>query len=505
LQQLLISAAAEECKMQGYIKIKTSSGILDGCRENGNIDVFRGVPYAQPPVGDNRFRRAIELVTPDEERDCTCFRPACVQEQFGNAVAFPTSEDCLYLNIWAPAENKSGLPVMFWIFGGGFNNGSAADPDFDGRNMAARGVVLVTVSYRIGVLGFLAHPSLSADDADGLSGNYGLTDQILALQWVKKNITAFGGNPDNITIFGQSAGGISCRMHLVSPLSRGLFRHAIIESGGGLNEADPVRPVGEYMEIVREIMKRLGWSEDVLKTASPEQLNHEMQRMSREVLGPKELFFFQPVIDDYVLLDVPGNSIAKGEYDRNADIICGTVLGDSWMFSRKVREQIGDDPARAKGFAMSPFASFAKNNVMRGFPAIHTYFMDRVIPDPLDPASLGPFPHNGKGPGGNNTTPHGSEIQYVFGTYAEKPRKWEEYDTRLSEAMMSYWVNFAAKGDPNGEGTENWTPYTDSSPKTMQFGNNGWNMRTLPDTEEGKKIAEYTVRHPGMLEKWEDN
>lgn len=227
------------------LKVLTKYGTVVGVPgKNARNTVFRGVPYAQPPVGALRFAPPKEPIPWDGELFCTEYSASSIQREPVSPSIHTISEDSLYLNIWTPAESpEEKLPVMFWIHGGGFIAGSGTSPNFSGEALNAHGVILVTINYRLGALGYLALPELL--ERDGTTGNYGLLDQIAALKWVHENITAFGGDPDNITVFGFSAGGMSTRMLMCSPLSRGMISKIIVESGGGITDSDYYRPLSE--------------------------------------------------------------------------------------------------------------------------------------------------------------------------------------------------------------------------------------------------------------------
>jgi para-nitrobenzyl esterase len=229
--------------------LHTPSGLLQGTMEDG-ITVYKGIPFAAPPLGGLRWRAPESRAEWTGVRDASKFAPVCIQVPIVNAVlgmnAVTTSEDCLYLNVWTPAKSPNdGLAVMVWIYGGGFTNGGTSIAGYNGANLAKKGVVVVSVAYRLGKLGFLSHPQLTAEQG-GHSGNYGLLDQIAGLQWVKRNIAAFGGDPSRVTIFGESAGGISVSMLAASPLAKGLFQGAISESGGNFAPARQATEGGEY-------------------------------------------------------------------------------------------------------------------------------------------------------------------------------------------------------------------------------------------------------------------
>ena len=225
--------------------VKVEGGLLEGTSEDG-LTVYRGIPFAAPPVGDLRWRAPQAAAKWDGVKHADKFAPECMQAAGRGAVM---SEDCLYLNVWTPAKSaKERIPVLVWIYGGGFAAGATSIPTYSGEKLARRGVVLVSVAYRVGSLGFLAHPGLSAESSHRVSGNYGLLDMIAGLQWIQRNIAAFGGDPRRVTIFGESAGGIAVSMLCASPLAKGLFHGAISESGGSFGPPRPNPLPGENLQ-----------------------------------------------------------------------------------------------------------------------------------------------------------------------------------------------------------------------------------------------------------------
>lgn len=440
---------------------------------------FLGIPYAKPPVGELRYRAPQPPENWEGIRSCSEFQPSCIQPQRGES--FPVSEDCLYLNVYTPARSsEERLPVMFWIYGGGFNGGRADTPILDGDEINRRGVVLVTINYRCGVMGFCALPGWEN------AVNAGILDQIAALQWVRENIAAFGGDPDCITIFGQSAGGVSVRMLLTSPLSQGLFHQAIIQSGGGLNEADPIRPKKEFMNLCQRALDYLGWAEENLMRRDAMEVTEAMNAAARACSDTFEVGFFQPFVDEYSITEVPGVLIAKGQY-QDVPIICGTVAGDSWMFSRKVKNEL-TDVAHFRALSYASSQSWAQLNIQTGRTPIYTYYMDRKQP-------VAPNPHwrNGPPPYGADT-PHTSDVAYVFGHREVSGLPFESLDTELSRQMCSYWCNFAKNGDPNGEGLEYWPMEV-----PMHFGDHGCRAENIILTSQEQRMVDYTITHPGLL------
>lgn len=490
----------------------TKYGVLRGvpAAVNAEHTVFRGIPYSKPPVGERRFARPEEPDAWRGERLCDTFGPDCIQmnRQTGDA-AENTSEDCLYLNIYTPAESADEkLPVLFWIFGGGFAGGRSSNPEFDGEAINSHGAILVTINYRCGPLGFFALPEL--DEKYRGSSNLGLLDQIQALRWVHENIAAFGGDPEKVMVFGQSAGGMSTRMLLTSHLTDGLVTRVVIESGGGLNEADPVRPADEFRAICQGCLEALGWTFEDLMMKDPYEVYSKISGIAREVVNEPAVGYFQPFIDGVVLTDVPGRLVAAGDY-KDIPVMCGTVAGDSRMFSIAVKDKLGDDNmTMARGFAMSPGMSWARYQVRTGRTPIHTFYMDREQPKGNAPGPGGPgfrprpgSPFAGGGPVFGTSTPHSSEIAYVFGTLKVKEETrgvtFDEFDYQMSEAMTSYWVNFADKGDPNGEDLPEWPAYTEETPLAMHFADGYFRAEDIVQSEDEIKVFDHTVRNPGLL------
>lgn len=287
------------------------------------ITAFKGVPFAAPPVGALRWRAPQPAENWEGVRECYAFAPISMQETPGeNPQAFyskewhvdpeiPMDEDCLYLNIWTPAKSAGEkLPVMVWIFGGGFQCGYPAEMEFDGERLARRGVILVSVNYRVNVFGFLAHPELAAEAHGEPVGNYGLQDQTAGIQWVRRNIAAFGGDPENITIFGQSAGGGSVLSQMTSPLTDGLFQKAIMQSGGGLRaySTGPFRPLEEAFDYGKKFLETLGVSSI-----------QEARKVDARTLLEKGLAFnavarWQPTVDGAFLPEDPTQLILQGKH-----------------------------------------------------------------------------------------------------------------------------------------------------------------------------------------------
>lgn len=477
----------------GLLYVKTKNGIVRGHPdETAEYSEFLGIPFAKPPVGDLRFAPPVEPECWEGEKICDRFSPACIQLGRMGKPDYPISEDCLYLNVFTPAASADEkLPVLFWIYGGGFSMGRASDPEFDGAAFNREGAILVTFHYRCGPLGFLSLPEL--DERFGGCKNLGLLDQLMALKWVRENIAAFGGDPERIMIFGQSAGGISTRMMLTSPIAKGMFSCAAIHSGGGLNEADPVKSKDEFGAMCVKCLEYLGWTFEDLMNRDAVELTHAMNEAAKATVPGHAVAYFQPFVDGYTITGVPGILVKRGAY-ADVPIICGTVAGDSWMFTRLVRQQLCGNVNYFRGFSFSPGLAWANWNIENNRKPIYTFYMDRKQPED------GQRFHgkNGAPPFGAST-PHGSDVAYVFGSLNKRKQNYSDFDYELSGAMVRYWVNFARTGNPNGTGLPNWPLYTAKTPQTMHFADGYYRAENIILNDEERKTLEHTIAHPGML------
>jgi para-nitrobenzyl esterase len=398
------------------------------------------------------------------------------------------SEDCLYLNIWTAAPAGESRPVMVFFHGGGNTLWSGSMAVSDGTNLARKGAVVVTLNYRLGALGFLAHPELTAESPNHASGNYGLLDQQAALRWVKQNIAAFGGDPERITIFGQSAGGSDVGYAMASPLAKGLFRRAIIESGGLFGTAGPPAKLAAAEEAGKKLTTELGGSISTLRDMPASQIVAKVARN----FGAYGL---NAVIDGWVLPQSMTDAIASGQ-TNGTEMLLGTTANEgSQLLPANTPEALsalikrwfgtqaesvtaiysGTDAATASVAAdqlQSDYLAtmarvvaglFAK----QGHPA-YVYSFDRAAPG-SDPVKVGAF--------------HCAELAYVFGTQNTIDRPWEATDRKLADEMSSYWVRFAATGNPNGAGLPEWATYDDKSRYVMKFGSrvsDGLDVKAAP-------------------------
>lgn len=402
--------------------VHVSTGPVSG-EERDGVHRFQGIPFAAPPVGELRWKPPQPPQPWTEPRACVKFGPACPQQSrdlYGPVGE--TNEDCLYLNVWTPVP-KTGAdtgrrPVMFWIHGGGFLFGSGGKAVYDGAELARRGgVVVVTCNYRLGPLGFLAHPALTAESPHRASGNYGLMDQIAALQWVQRNIEAFGGDPGCVTLFGQSAGGVSVCALMASPLAKGLFHRAIVHSGsapGNLHDRAAMESLG------MEFAKRLGT--DDLKAMRAKSADELLEAAKKNTGRVGEGTLDNLCIDGYVLPESLYKVFAAGR-QHNVPLIAGTTKDEDRLFLAGVQAVVQ---------AMAAIQ-----------PKTFSYEFRRT-PDYAAAENLGCF--------------HGVELPYVF-RYFPALLKFNADDERLSDLMIGYWSRFARAGDPNGDGAFSWPSY----------------------------------------------
>jgi para-nitrobenzyl esterase len=477
--------------------VRVEQGLLAGTSgKSVDIRVFRGVPFAAPPVGDLRWKAPQPPAAWQGVRQANEFSNACWQTPYPAAAAIyqaklpPLNEDCLYLNIWTPARSaKERLPVMVWIHGGGFTRGFAGTRSYDGEALAAKGAVIVTINYRLGVFGFFAHPDLSAESGHHASGNYALLDQIAGLEWVKKNIAAFGGDPARVTIFGESAGSWAVNALMASPLAKGLFQRAIGESGGSFS---PMRTLADAEREGIKLAASLappaaGKPEAAAKSPADHIVLKALRAIPAEqLLKAAESETVRPMVDGWVLPQEIASVFAQGRQNDvplivgyNADE--GTTLApqganlNALMFAAGVHERYG---ARAdQMLRLYPAAS--DEEAVRSFYAA---FRDRSFGWEMrtwarmagstghQPAYFYYFSRRPPGPQSDRLRAfHAAEIAYVFGTFLW-PFPWDETDKKLSDAITSYWVNFAASGNPNGGNLPKWPVYQAGDDQALEFG-----------------------------------
>lgn len=439
-------------------KIKT--GIVQGVPcTNEEITVFRGIPYGDTTAGKNRFRPPQPPKPWEGVRLCDTFSEIAMQKSGPVGLPFTDffrkefysetqtcGEDCLKLNVWTPAADCSEkLPVMFWIHGGGLGSGYGHEPEFDGEALCSEGVVLVTINYRLNYFGFFAHPDLSAESENGVSGNYGILDQIAALKWVHDNITAFGGNPENVTIFGQSAGGGSVVSHLSTSVTDGLFHKAIIQSGSfGVMSYAMTNTLEDAQQWGVKALELIGKSIQELREMPLEELYDAFETVSRQI-GPVP----KQTIDHVLYNEAPGMALLKGKL-KNVPIITGAVKGDTSLRLTSNIEWLKDLPG--EDILVLGDGAIACRQAEVGKIPTYVYFFDPYIPG-------GDEFHFIK----EGEAYHSAELWYVFGTLNRCWRPFDERHYRLSRTMIKYWTNFAKTGNPNGEGLPLWFPVTGDS------------------------------------------
>lgn len=462
--------------------VRTENGLVSGL-QSGTIHIFKGIPFAAPPVGDLRWKAPQPAQNWSGVRKCEQFSASPIQpkpvpfycwtEEF-IAPPEPLSEDCLYLNVWTGAKSaKEKRPVLVWIYGGGFSSGSAACAIYDGEEMAKKGVVYVSINYRVGALGFMAHPELSKEQ-NNASGNYGLLDQIAALKWIQKNIAAFGGDPNNVTIAGQSAGSMSVNCLVASSLAKGLFHRAIAQSGGMLSNRIPTslanaEKVGETFQ-----QKANATSLAELRKKTPEELLTASQGMGAMRFGV--------TLDGNVLPTDIYNHFKTGKHN-DVSLMAGWVTGDGGLlngqplsaekFKQQSQEKYGadaaaflslfpantDDEAKAtqSKVGLLSFAAMSAH-LWAGFNQHKAYLYEftHVPPDKPNFPNYGAF--------------HTSEVPYTLHTLHLWNRPWQALDRQLENNIADYWVNFATTGNPNGKGLPEWKSYDKQAGVILELG-----------------------------------
>jgi para-nitrobenzyl esterase len=496
------------------LRVETETGVVQGIEEHGGrVRTFRGIPFAAPPVGNLRWRPPTQAAPWTGVREAASFGPRCTQARVFADMIFrdEMAEDCLYLNVWTPSRaTEERLPVMLWIHGGGFVAGSGSEPRQDGGYLAQQGVVVVGINYRLGVFGFFAHPELSAESDHGASGNQGLLDQVAALEWVKRNIETFGGDPGNVTIFGESAGSFAVSALMASPRTGGLFHRAIGESGAFFQSpqqmhAPPSHAESEESGTAFATSLQAGNLARLCEIPADEVLKAALTSGSR----------FAPTIDGHLLTRQPGEIFAAGE-QSSVPLLAGWNLDemraletlaksriDAEGFGALLRERYGDGageilavyPASDDTEALESAAAlrgdlfvghatwkWLEMHLATGDAAMYRYSFDRKIPIPDDGWNGVPATSADIG------ARHAGEIEYVFGTLACQPSvPWESEDRALSDSMVSYWTNFARSGDPNGEGLPQWPRYAAADAHAVMHLDA--TSRSQPDTRRPRYLA----------------
>ena len=502
---LLLGMHAAQSQQLRYVQVHTANGVLEGVvSPDGKVRTFKGIPYAAPPVGPLRWKPPQPAPSWTGVRRAVDYAPRAMQGHIYDDMVFHDdgpSEDCLYLNIWMP-ENPppAKLPVMVWIHGGGFIAGSSSEPRQDGGNLSKKGVMVVSLNYRMGVFGFFAHPELTQESGHNASGNYGLLDQVAALEWVQKNIATFGGDPDNVTIFGESAGSFSVSALMASPLAHGLFRRAIGESGAFFSATLPPKPR------VEAEAAGVKFAESAFGTDSLEALRAKPAQEVLEAALKQPRGNFSPDIDGYFLpadcrsiyaagrqSHVPllagwnrdeGNfksfitngaptvenyvACAKARFGTNAETFLKLYPATTAAEAKRAAQDIAGDQ-----FIAYSTWKWLEMQLKTGESPVFRYEFDQALP----------LPANAK-PDTEPTAPHASEIEYVFQVLSSKHLPWRPEDHEVSELMASYWTNFAKTGDPNGPGLARWPAYNSQNDyPVMRLGTD---PGSAPDAHRGR-------------------
>lgn len=488
--------------------VQVTGGTIEGVEQDG-ILTYKGIPFAAPPVGDLRWKAPTPVKSWEGVKKADSFCDACMQAENAMGNTAPVNEDCLYLNVWTPAKKvDENMPVIYWVHGGGYSGGSTSIPMYDGTGFAKKGVVMVAVAYRLGPFGFLAHPELSAESGKG-SGAYGIQDMVAGLEWVKENISKFGGDPSNVTIFGHSAGGAAVSLLAATPLAQGLFHRAICMSGGSFTPLMTTNQTGIGLGMPslklaesngEDFFKKLGVADlKAARALSAEDIQKALTGGIR----------FRPVADGYVIskdlysLHREGNfnytpvllghtSDEMGSFGRTQDIT-------SKEFEEQIKSQYGpnadafistyphstDAEATRSSKDLRNDSSFSWNTwtwsrlqSWNGKYKAFQYYFD-YHPD---------SPDGGSG--------HGSDVPHAFQTL---PEDSGEEDLKLSDMISSYWVNFARTGDPNGPGLPEWPAFSEDNSIVMIFDTTP-GARPLPILNRLKVIDLY---FSGLREKME--
>lgn len=466
----LLLAAADD-------PVKTDAGQVSGVATvTPDVRVYKGIPYAAPPVGDLRWKAPQPVAHWDGVKKAEEFSATCTQ---GAGRGGNTGEDCLYLNVWTGGKGGEKRPVMVWIYGGGYTSGSGSQPMYDGEALAKKGAVIVTFNYRLGALGFFSHPELTAESDRRGAGNFGVMDSIAALQWVQKNIAAFGGDAKNVTIFGESAGAGMVANLMAVQSAKGLFERAIGESSAwSTAQIGKLQTLAEAEAAGAKAAEGMGAKSLAELRAKP----------AADILrgGGRGA---APIVDGFLIREDPGKVFSEGRIEMpvlvgsNRDESFGGNPRSAADFIEQARKKYGDladsflkvYPAstdeQAKesafyagrdemAFVMRNWAHLASKN---GKPKSYVYFFTEQ--PPVVPGARGAF-----APGPHGSATHVSEILYVF-NHLDNSRTWTEQDKQVADTMSSYWVNFAKNGDPNGKGLAKWAAWDEKTRQPMIFGN----------------------------------
>ncbi len=463
--------------------VKVEGGLLQGTLKDG-VTVYKGVPYAAPPVGELRWRAPQPPVQWKGTRKADKFSANPMQvmvHELGPWTAEyqpqgGVSEDCLYLNIWTAAKSSKDIrPVLMYIPGGAFTGGSGNVPLYNGQNLAKKGVVVVTINYRVGVFGFLALPELTKESKHNSSGNYGLLDQVAALKWIKRNILVFGGDPDRVTIMGQSAGASSVNFLTASPLAKGLFIRAIAESGTN----DMIGP-GENLNSAEQ------YGAEFAKSMGAASLAQLREVPAAELIdSTNNKYRFLPIVDGWFLPSSADNVFKEGK-QNDAATITGWVADEGSFsgtygkipaedFRKQVRQKAGelaDEILKLYPASTEAEAVDSQKKLARDISVVSMYLWG-VKREKTGKTDLYTYLFVHPQPGTTKKryqTFHSSELPYVFDNLKMSPRPWTTEDEKIAKTMSDYWIDFILRGDPNGNGLPKWPAFKKTGEETMELG-----------------------------------
>jgi para-nitrobenzyl esterase len=484
-------------------ELRIDSGVIRGliAGDKKDVHVYKGIPYAAPPVGERRWKPPQPVSPWSGVRDCFEFGAACPQKVpaiFASipemAIRAPYSEDCLFVNVWTPAQrNSDKLPVLYWIHGGGYIMGAASQPLYDGEELARLGCVVVSINYRLALFGFLTHPALTQESSDKVSGNYGLLDQIEGLRWVKRNIAAFGGDPDRVTIFGESAGGGSVLCLMVAPQAKGLFHGAVAQSAPVMNlarlrEAPPGQKTAE--QIGQSLIAACGLE----TTADAKQMRQlDAKALTQSAPGEPGLgaplrlrplsLRVGPIVDGHVIPDQPNALFAAGREHAVPLIVGNTrdemalmLMGAKWpadqaAYLQKLKEDFGDLAESVAKAYPAQDAKQIRSAVIQLSSDLSFVSETRHIARTHAAAGQKTFRYQfsrgtNRGFLQSLGAHHAAELAYLFQVPTLRD---DEGARRISRTLGRYWINFAATGNPNGQGLPDWPAYRTDAEEMVDF------------------------------------
>jgi para-nitrobenzyl esterase len=485
--------------------VEVTGGTIEGVEQDG-IFSYKGIPFAAPPVGNLRWKAPAPVQPWTGIKKADAFCHACMQAAGSMGNTAPVSEDCLYLNVWTPAKKvNEKIPVIFWIHGGGYSGGSTSTPMYDGTGFAKKGVVLVSVAYRLGPFGFLAHPELSSESGHG-SGTYGMQDMIEGLKWVKENISQFGGDPSKVTIFGHSAGGGAVSILAASPLTKGLFNGVICMSGGSFTPLQTSKQTGIGLGIpTLKLAEQNG--EDFLKELGVADIKAaralSAEDIQKKLTGGMGGIRFRPAADGYVIPNDLYSLYEAGNFN-DTSILLGHTSDEMGAFGptqnitpEEFEKQINDQYGPNANAILATYPHSTDAEATRASKDIrndssfswNTWTWSRLQSQKgKNKAFQYYFDYHPDNPDGGSG--HGSDVPYAFQTLGGPMGEPKQEDLKLSDMISTYWINFAKSGDPNGPGLPEWPAFSENDQKVMVFDETP-GSRPLPILDRLKVIDAY--------------